>query len=38
LLAPLPLETGSDLSVGATRLRFVALCGDDWAWPDDSRG
>ena len=34
LLSPVPLENGNELAVGTTRLRFVALCGEDWCWGD----
>ncbi|WP_010185685.1 FHA domain-containing protein [Sphingomonas sp. PAMC 26605] len=33
LLSPLDLADRAELAVGATKLRFVALCGSDWAWP-----
>lgn len=29
------ISNGTEMSVGKTSLRFVSLCGDDWAWPDD---
>jgi len=29
------IENGTEMSVGKTVLRFVSLCGDEWAWPDD---
>jgi len=29
------LTDGADIEVGKTRLRFVAFCGDSFAWPDD---
>lgn len=32
LLSPVPLAAGAELSVGATRLRFVPLCGPEWDW------
>ena len=32
LLTPVPLVAGAELAVGATRLRFVPLCGPEWDW------
>lgn len=32
LLAPVALASGNELSVGSTRLRFVALCDAGWSW------
>jgi len=32
LLSPVLMEAGSEIVVGATRLRFMALCGKDWDW------
>jgi hypothetical protein len=32
LLTPVELTAGAELKVGATRLRFVPLCGADWDW------
>ena len=31
----MPLNHGSTITVGETRLRFVALCGDDFTWPQE---
>ena len=33
VLAPTVLENGSEITMGQTRLRFVALCGPDFSWP-----
>ena len=30
------LAAFAEISVGATTLRFVPLCGPDWAWPETS--
>jgi hypothetical protein len=38
LLSPVDLPDRAELAVGATRLRFVALCGADWAWPAAAEG
>ena len=32
LLSPIALANGAPIKVGATELRFVALCGPDWSW------
>ena len=32
VLAPQELANGQEISLGATRLRFVALCGPDFDW------
>ncbi len=32
LLSPVQLASGSELTVGATKLRFAAFCGPDWTW------
>jgi len=32
LLSPVSLTHGSQLTVGATTLRFAAFCGQDWNW------
>jgi len=32
------LAPNADISVGATQLRFVPLCGPDWAWPETKTG
>ena len=34
VLAPTVLENGSEITMGQTRLRFVALCGPDFSWPE----
>ena len=34
VLAPTVLENGSEITMGQTRLRFVALCGADFSWPE----
>jgi len=34
VLAPQPLDSGSDILIGRTRLRFVALCGPQFDWQD----
>lgn len=34
VLAPTVLENGSEIAMGKTRLRFVALCGPDFSWPE----
>ena len=34
VLAPTSLTAGAELKVGATALRFVALCGPGWDWAD----
>ena len=31
----MPLTHGATISVGETRLRFVAFCGDDFTWPEE---
>ncbi|MXX74890.1 MAG: FHA domain-containing protein [Holophagales bacterium] len=31
----MPLAHGATITVGETRLRFVAFCGDDFAWPEE---
>lgn len=33
VLAPRELASGDEVSIGETRLRFVALCGPDFHWP-----
>lgn len=33
LLTPVELAPATDMTVGATTLRFVPLCGPDWDWP-----
>ncbi len=35
VLAPSPLESGSDIMIGRTKLRFVALCGLEFDWQDE---
>lgn len=32
VLSPLPLSNGDTIEIGATKLRFVPLCGDDFTW------
>lgn len=32
LLSPVELSAHDEFSVGSTRLRFVALCGEGWDW------
>jgi hypothetical protein len=32
------LASGTDIKVGATTLRFVALCGADWCWAPAEAG
>lgn len=34
VLTPTVLENGSEIAIGQTRLRFVALCGPDFSWPE----
>ena len=34
VLAPTVLENGNEITMGQTRLRFVALCGPDFSWPE----
>ena len=34
VLAATPLKSGSTISLGATTLRFVALCNEDFSWQD----
>ena len=34
VLTPTVLENGSEITMGQTRLRFVALCGPDFSWPE----
>ncbi len=34
VLAPTPLPSGSEILLGETTLRFVALCGDSFNWTD----
>lgn len=31
----MPLAHGAIITVGETRLRFVAFCGDDFTWPEE---
>ncbi len=31
----MPLTHGATITVGETRLRFVAFCGDDFTWPEE---
>ena len=31
----MPLAHGATITVGETRLRFVAFCGDDFTWPEE---
>ena len=31
----MPLNHGATITVGETRLRFVAFCGDDFTWPEE---
>ncbi len=38
VLQPTILENGCSLSMGATTLRFVALCGDEFMWSEAERG
>ena len=38
VLAPTELRDRSELLIGSTRLRFVALCGDDFSWPTKPPG
>lgn len=38
LLAPQPLPSPSSFTVGATSIRFVALCGPDWEWTGEEVG
>lgn len=33
--APKELSDGDEIRVGSTKLRFVALCGDNFNWPDE---
>ncbi len=35
VLTPQPLAGGSDILIGRTRLRFVALCGPTFDWQDE---
>ena len=35
VLAPTALESGSEIAMGQTRLRFVALCGPDFSWASE---
>lgn len=35
VLTPQPLAHGSDILIGRTRLRFVALCGPTFDWQDE---
>jgi prepilin-type processing-associated H-X9-DG protein len=35
VLAPAPIESGSDIIIGRTTLRFVALCGPQFDWQDE---
>jgi len=30
----MPLADGATIAIGRTKLRFVAFCGDRFAWPD----
>jgi prepilin-type processing-associated H-X9-DG protein len=34
VLAPIAIASGSDIQIGGTRLRFVALCGTQFDWQD----
>lgn len=34
VLSPMPLENHTEISLGQTRLRFVALCGPEFSWAD----
>jgi hypothetical protein len=34
VLSPEPLDSGSDIVIGRTKLRFVALCGPEFDWQD----
>jgi hypothetical protein len=34
VLTPMPLMPGNVVTIGATKLRFVALCGPDFNWED----
>lgn len=38
VLAPTPLSSGDEISVGGTLLRFVAFCGDGFDWADMEDG
>ena len=31
----MPLAHGATITVGETQMRFVAFCGDDFAWPEE---
>jgi hypothetical protein len=35
VLTPMPLTPGNVVTIGATKLRFVALCGPDFNWEDE---
>ncbi len=35
VLSPQPIDSGSAIIIGRTKLRFVALCGPDFDWQDE---
>jgi len=34
ILAPTPLQSHSEVTIGSTKLRFVSFCGSDFSWED----